>query len=71
MSGVMEMVGVGDGININHECVFIERYIYSGFFEKKERFSRLQVELDTWEQDNFDDCHYNIMLLVKRQNELS
>ena len=40
----MEMVGVGDSINMNHECVFIERYIYSGFFEKKDRFSRFQVE---------------------------
>ena len=71
MSGVMEMVGVGYGININHECVFIERYIYSGFFVKKERFSCLQVEQDTWEKDNFDDCRYNIMVLVKRQNEFS
>ena len=63
----MEMVGVGEGININHECVFIERYIYSWFFEKKEPFSPLPVEQDTREQD---DCCYNVMVLVKRQNEL-
>ena len=61
----------GDGININHECFFTERYIYSEIFEKKELFSRLQVEQDTWKQDNFDDCRYNIMVLVKRQNELT
>ena len=30
------------------------------FLGKKERFSRLQVEQDTWEQDNFDDCCYNL-----------
>ena len=33
------------------------------FLGKKERFSRLQVEQDTWEQDNF-------MVLVKGENEL-
>ena len=60
----------GDVSKMNHECVLIERYIYCGFFLKKERFSHLQMEQDTWEQDNFDDCHYNIMVLVKRQNEL-
>ena len=40
------------------------------FLGKKERFSRLQVEQDTWEQDNFDDCCYNFMVLVKGKNEL-
>ena len=60
----------GDVININHECVLIEGYIYSGFFLKKERFSHFRVEQDTWEQDNFDDCCYNILVLVKRQNKL-
>ena len=48
----------------------LEGYIYSGFFLKKERFSHFQVEQDTWEQDNFDDCCYNILVLVKRQNKL-
>ena len=60
-----------DCININHECTFIERYIYSGLFEKKELFSRFQAKEDTWEQDNFEDCCYNIMVLVKRQIKLS
>ena len=40
------------------------------FLGKKERFSRLQVEQDTWEQDNFDGRFYNMIVLVKRQNEL-
>ena len=35
MSDAIEMVGGGDGININHECVFTKRYFCSGFFEKK------------------------------------
>ena len=31
MSDAIEMVGGGDGININHECVFTKRYFCSGF----------------------------------------